>query len=319
MTSAAMQLGNAIASIGNIDDIWFNDDLSDGEKTLQILLAIGNAIGGVAQVAGNVKNTMGLLRTAFGKTSVSGGMLAGAMEYMEHQTKQVTEKQGAYIAQQNIYQKESAESAMSQVQELGYVEALAKAYRVLSAAMAENNLIRKDAPTGLIFSQGDLTAIQEDIDMLFDESLSKRIKSAMKKVEQIGQEPTNDKAVKASTVKELAKKGIKDPKFKGNKNQLSFMDALDNAIDKDESKTAKKLLTQDTVKDTTKGLSEVAEAAKKTGEALGNDKNGAAVGAGLKGAIKGVGSLLAKVPGWGWVAAGALAVLTVAVYAGVKA
>ena len=88
MTSAAMQLGNAIASIGNIDDIWFNDDLSDGEKTLQILLAIGNAIGGVAQVAGNVKNTMGLLRTAFGKTSVSGGMLAGAMEYMEHQTKQ---------------------------------------------------------------------------------------------------------------------------------------------------------------------------------------------------------------------------------------
>lgn len=297
MTSAAMQLGNAIASIGNIDDIWFNDDLSDGEKTLQILLAIGNAIGGVAQVAGNVKNTMGLLRTAFGKTSVSGGILAGAMEYMEHQTKQVTEKQGAYIAQQNIYQKESAESAMSQVQELGYVEALAKAYRVLSAAMAENNLIRKEAPTGLIFSQGDLTAIQEDIDMLFDESLSKRIKSAMKKVEKIGQEPTNEKAIKASTVKDLAKKGIKDPKFKGNKNQLSFMDQLDNAIDKDESKTSKKLLTQETVKDTTKGLSEVAEAAKKTGEALGDDKSGAAMGAGLKGAIKGVGSLLAKVPG----------------------
>lgn len=297
MTSAAMQLGNAIASIGNIDDIWFDDDLSDGEKTLQILLAIGNAIAGVAQVAGNVKNSMGLLRTAFGKTSVSGGILAGAMEYMEHQTKQVTEKQGAYIAQQNIYQKESAESAMSQVQELGYVEALAKAYRVLSAAMAENNLIRKEAPTGLIFSQGDLTAIQEDIDMLFDESLSKRIKSAMKKVEKIGQEPTNEKAIKANTVKELAKKGIKDPKFKGNKNQLSFMDQLDNSINKDESNTAKKLLTQETVKDTTKGLSEVAEAAKKTGEALGDNKSGAAMGAGLKGAIKGVGSLLAKVPG----------------------
>ena len=299
-TSAVMQLSSAISSVGNIDDIWNDENLTDGEKTLQIILAIVNAVSGMAQAYATVQNTIRALTTAFGKSAATGAVYSTMLDKIEHEAEDVTNQHKILKGQQDIFQSESAESAQSQLRELGYLQALAKAYRTLSAAMAENNLIRKDgSQINLVFDKGDFADIQEDIGEIFSESFNVSIEDAMKKIKVAGQ-----KSPELRTVGELKEDGILDntkSKKGPAEGQLSFMDLIDQTIKEDEArKAAPQLLKQDEIQNAKEGMEEIADAALKTGEAINGGKgDGVKTGLGLKGAIKGVGATLAKVPGWG--------------------
>lgn len=86
LIGAVGQVASAIQSLANISDIWNNDDLSSGEKFLQIMIALGTAVPMLVSSVGMLGKSLfslipslsGVTAATAGTTAATGAAAAGA-------------------------------------------------------------------------------------------------------------------------------------------------------------------------------------------------------------------------------------------------
>ena len=93
LTSNIMMISSAIDSIKSVPKIWDeNNDLSTGERILQTIMAVGNAINGVVQSASAISNIAKIIKSVTASYAIKTGTVIASEEAEQKATKNTTEK-----------------------------------------------------------------------------------------------------------------------------------------------------------------------------------------------------------------------------------
>ena len=116
LTSNLMMVSSAIDSIKAIPDIWGNTELSTGEKILQTIIAVGNAINGVVQGASAISNLARIIdsvTTAYAKKSTAAIVAENAEQKEINKTQKNVWEKTIAIEKTAEYSKDAATKIVS--------------------------------------------------------------------------------------------------------------------------------------------------------------------------------------------------------------